>query len=153
MNLTLKPWYCDEAIGRNRTLMPDFWLDTRCVPSRNTQVVIHNKMRDQFSFLVGQGLTLLGVNFDSLASVILPHYNDTDCLNSKRRCCNITRDSYGSALGNAGSQDCLRTDKQASEECSPTPSTFSFIRFDISAKSVYNGTKVPPTLRLINSTF
>jgi hypothetical protein len=111
MNLTFKPWYCDEAQSRNRSMMPDFWLDTKCVPNRTTQILIHNKMRDQFHFIVGQGLTIIGVNFDSLASVILPHYNDTDCLNSKKRCCNISKDQYGSVLVNANSQDCLRTDK------------------------------------------
>jgi hypothetical protein len=55
-------------------------------------------LRDQFSLLVGQGLTIIGVNIDSIASVILPHYNDTSCLNSKTRCCNISRDTYGSVL-------------------------------------------------------
>ena len=93
------------------------------------------------------------MNFDSIGSLILPHYNDTECLNSKKKCCNITKDSYGSVLVNGGSQDCLRTDKQASEDCSTASSTYSFIRFDISAKSVFNGNKPPPTFSLINSTF
>ena len=71
MNLTLKPWYCDEARNRSSNIGTDVWLDTRCVASRSTQVTIHNKVRDQFSMLVGAGLTVIGVNFDSLASTIL----------------------------------------------------------------------------------
>ena len=79
--------------------MPDTWLDSRCVPNRTTiSVNILNRLRDQFTLLVGQGLTIIGVNIDSLSSIILPHYNDTSCLNSKIRCCNISRDTYGSVL-------------------------------------------------------
>lgn len=47
------------------------WLDTRCVPNRSSIVTVHNKVRDQFSMLVGRGLTIIGITFDSLASSIL----------------------------------------------------------------------------------
>jgi hypothetical protein len=129
MNLTLKPWFCDEARNRSPSVGSDVWLDTRCVPSRATQVTIHNKVRDQFSMLVNAGLTVLGLNFDSLASLILrtvmfqintdlANFNSTECLNSRLRCCNVTRDAFGSVLQSQGSTDCLRQDKWVSEDCS-----------------------------------
>jgi hypothetical protein len=118
MNLTLKPWYCDEARNRSPSIGSDVWLDTRCVPSRATQVTVHNKVRDQFSMLVNAGLTVLGLNFDSLASIILPNFNSTECLNSRLRCCNVTRDAFGSVLQSQGSTDCLRQDKWVNEDCS-----------------------------------
>jgi hypothetical protein len=79
--------------------------------------------------LVNAGLTVLGLNFDSLASLILrtvmfqintdlANFNSTECLNSRLRCCNVTRDAFGSVLQSQGSTDCLRQDKWVSEDCS-----------------------------------
>jgi len=56
MAMVLKPWYCEDALARNRTMYNDTWLDSRCVLNRSSQITIFNRKRDQFSFLVGAGL-------------------------------------------------------------------------------------------------
>ncbi len=58
--------------------MNDLWLDNKCVANRTIQVPIFNKARDKFQFLVGAGLTIIGVNFDSLPSIIMrKHFIDS----------------------------------------------------------------------------
>jgi hypothetical protein len=31
----IQPWFCDDALARNRTLLPDSWLD-RCLLNRSS---------------------------------------------------------------------------------------------------------------------
>jgi hypothetical protein len=76
VNMTIKPWWCEEAVSRNRSKFAnDTWLDSRCLMNRTSQINIINKARDQFYFLVGAGLNLINVNFDTLPSIILRKNN------------------------------------------------------------------------------
>ncbi|TNV88206.1 hypothetical protein FGO68_gene9945 [Halteria grandinella] len=153
MLTNLQPWYCDDALARNRTLLSDSWLDQRCLLNRSAQIVVNNRKRDSFSFLVGAGLTISNVIFDSLGSLILPHYPDSECLNNRKKCCNITKDTFGSVLNAGASKDCFRHEKQLTEDCQITTSDWSFIKFDVGSKTLLSSSKSPPTLTLINSTF
>lgn len=163
MALTILPWYCDDASQRNRTILNDAWMDKLCIVNRTSQIMLFNKRRDQFSLLVGAGLKIIGINIDALGSFILrklyikiysfsiASYPDSECLNTKKKCCNMTRDSQGNSLLLPGaSKDCFRGEKMESEDCSATESSqFSFIKFDLNPKSLVSDPQNPPTLSLI----
>ncbi len=61
--------------------------------SSGTQATINYKMRDKFSFKVGQQLTLENIYFNAIDSIFTPNSDPNGCLTYEGQCCKIEEDS------------------------------------------------------------
>ncbi len=57
--MVISPLFCDNAVANA----------TNCFAT-GSRATIYNKMRDKFVMKVGAGLTLFGISFDSLDSIV-----------------------------------------------------------------------------------